>query len=221
MLTYRIFANTVKSSITTGRNSDDFPYTDRQIIRRGISIRTQVMMENMELIGNYREHDKHTICVELVPSDSTHCDCDVPDGDYILRSRCPVPRFIKLTSVDSENSLYGFEVIKANQLKTLVKSIRRDKNKEKIYFKTINGDFHAFVYNDRLIERLTMEIVPEDPLDAIMYRCCSDEVVCDPLEMTFPLDKELEDIVINRTVQTLANGISQDDRSGDDEFKMQ
>jgi hypothetical protein len=149
-------------------------------------------------------------------SEPKYCGCDQPDIGYILRSKCPLPEILRIYSIDNIDFSYGIDLLNSVEIKYADDSRIKDKEKLQAFFRTFKGDTYFFIRNDEMMDKVLLEILPEDPLDALTYSCCDDEIECNPLDLDFYIDKRYEDMVMRRTVELLMGVTTPQDRENDD-----
>jgi len=206
----------IQSLYSKGAQSDDSRLTSRHIYNKLLTVRAKLLSEQSKKKqfvsqGNYQAIP----CIELVQATIHDCQCTVPFGCKILKSKHPLPKPLSnydnhliqyVTSLDG-NTVYSETSWVAKKYKSSNKytAFRPD------WFIRNDNIFVTYKDGPRVI---TISGLFEDPFEAAKYPSCecTDDNCNDcmsPLDMTFPMDNALIEPMIELSVNELIVMFSQ------------
>lgn len=169
--------------------------------------------------NNYDLNTEMTIpCVELIKVDQIECPCAPASGCYFLKSKYPLPRMRN----GIPNSVTMLKQHKTQQnygIFTYVDWYRfEDKLNGRLsgqalspYFtmkNIVNGNRHLYVhanideYSD--LKAVSVALIPNDPLELLSFPVCgSSEQLCNPLDVEFIIEDEIQNRVFEMTFAAL------------------
>jgi hypothetical protein len=191
---------------------DENPYSNKSVIRVIQEIRASEIKVALNQGIEMSEFMVQVLpCVEVCEMDRNECPCAPASGCYWLKTKCEIPRFIKMISVtgivaNSESPRFTF--IKWDRFQYL--PFARSKSMQKGLYWTIKdsgGDGpHLYLYGDRFLEAVAISAIWEDPMTVEAYPKCGEtdiEAMCNPLDIDFYTDAWMRDTIISRAWQKL------------------
>jgi hypothetical protein len=195
----------------TGYSSDELPWSNKYIIRKLQEIRASVLLSQLAAAKDISEFSLQTLgCVEFEEMDRSDCPCAPASGCYWLKSKEPIPRAIKITSVTGTvagETNPRFTFIKWDRFQYI--PIARSKSTKFGSFWTIrdSGDgAYICLYGNRNLKVGSITGLWEDPmLTAAFPRCgvVDLDALCNPLDVDFYTDAHTRDIVLDMAWQKL------------------
>lgn len=187
----------------TGRPSEDFKYPPQLIYYHLNMVKNNMLYKNMKAKKkmNLDESIIQTIdCVELEKADLVECPCAPPSGMYWFKSTYKIPPLIgsiplAVTSVDT---MTDFSYVRWYNMQHKVNSLEKADSLQDYYtFKTVDNDFHLYVYSTRDLTDLravSIAAVFKNPVEVRSFKSCGedDKVICNPLDEPFIIPEEIQ-----------------------------
>lgn len=200
----------IQSLYSKGVQSDDSRLRPRHIYNKMLTVRSRLVYQKANKKQKFSQWSYQVIpCIEMIPADRHECPCIPAPGCKIMKSKHPLPKPItdisnhliqNVTSIDgsvvySETSWNEYKYKKGNKY---TKSI------PDYYIR--NG--HLFITHNMGPDVISIEGIWENPLEASQFpsACKGDEnkdTCISPLDMEFPIDEDLLDVLIEVSVQEL------------------
>ena len=143
-------------------------------------------------------------CIEMEEVDKADCPSAPPSGCTWLKSKCVLPKTIKIVSVTDITGSETFAHVDWDKEKyksnSRVKSLR---SKRRYTFKDTGEGLHIYVLNDCYLELISLSAIFEDPYCAATFCGQNKELSCNPLDTPFKTDKALMDRIIRTAWATL------------------
>ena len=216
----------IQSGYSKGVQSSESRLTSRHIYNKFITVRAKLLREVSNKKQKISDWNYQTLnCVELIEIPAHQCPCIPPLGCEILRSKFKLPRPItglnihlikSVTSITGEN-IYSEVSLKEKKYK---KGNKFTSNKPDYFME----DGYLFLTHIKGSPRIIkVVLLTGDPLEAKKFESyCEDCVDCtdceSPLDMEFPLDEDMIEVVITiSAVELIAefNGRGKEDRTTD------
>lgn len=204
----------------SGFVSDDFSMSDEAILCHLLDTRAEVLRNLQTLgIGLGTQNIQTIPCIELEKTDKSECPCAPPTGCIWLKSKKPIPRYIKLSSVSDIIGAENISFIEWNKVKYKFKSrAKGNKNKKYYTIRDIGEGSYLYILNDSFLKMVSLSAVFEDPKCAREFGGCgvdSVEIECNPWDTPFILDAGLRNQVLKSAWQTLpaVRRVAEDDRN--------
>lgn len=216
----------IQSGYSKGVQSSESRLTSRHIYNKFITVRAKLLREVSNKKQKISDWNYQTLnCVELIEIPAHQCPCIPPLGCEILRSKFKLPRPItglnihlikSVTSITGEN-IYSEVSLKEKEYK---KGNKFTSNKPDYFME----DGYLFLTHIKGSPRIIkVVLLTGDPLEAKKFESyCEDCVDCtdceSPLDMEFPLDEDMIEVVITiSAVELIAefNGRGKEDRTTD------
>lgn len=134
--------------------------------------------------------DVQTIpCVDLEEAKAEACPCPPPSGMRWLKSKKPLPRFIKLVSITNTLGDINMNYVEWTKIKYKVNSRVKSSRKAKYYTirDTGEGSF-LYILNDDFLKLVSVSGIYESPYDVLSFEGCGEkqlEVICNPWDTPF------------------------------------
>lgn len=219
----------------SGYTSDELTWSDKFLIRKLQEVRAGDIRMSLAAGSGVSEFSLQTLgCVELEEVDRSECPCVPASGCYWLKSKTPIPRPIRITSVtgvvaNGDNPRFTF--IKWDRFGYVPTS--RTRSVREGCFWTIRdvgeGNPYLYLYGNRFLEVISVTGLWEDPMDVEAFPRCGEvnlKAKCYPLDVDFYTDSHTRDTIINKTWQILlpvrssaGSDIQNDDTSGNNPLK--
>lgn len=193
----------------SGFPSDDNGWSDHAILENILIARThhikQALKNNEDLGLQYIQ----TIpCVNLEIADRNECPCAPLSGCYWVKVSEPLPKLIKLISINTVLGMDNFNYVRWDQIKHKLHS--RTSEDAKFYtFRESKGKSQVYLYLP--IQEIKLEIASitgifEDPYCVHAYPCCGDvdtEAKCNPWDTPIYVDREILHMLLKDVWNTL------------------
>lgn len=187
-------------------NSDDSFYTEDHIIfllnkYRSFVLKKELEKENKQLSNN----NSQTICLDLIQG----INWDNPCGEPLLRTEQAIPNIINDTKVLIYPISYfeGDRIIYTSMER--IRFVSYNKWTRNLIYAAKGPDNFLYLrsYNPQYLylEKIRIKAIFEDFEKAAEYACneSGEELTCDILDMTFPLESALVPTVIELVVKEL------------------
>lgn len=195
----------------SGYISDENPYSNRALLMKLQEHRATFIKTALERGKELSEFMIQTLaCVDMEEMDRNECPCAPASGCYWLKSKCELPKAIKLRSVTgivASGSNPRFNEIKWDRFQYIPKA-RNTAMKNGRYYTvrdTGNGPY-LYLYGDRFLETVSISGFFEDPIAAASFSSCGEpnlEAFCNPLDVDMYTDPWVRDIILPSMWQQL------------------
>lgn len=196
----------------SGYHPDELPWSNKYLIYKMLEVRAGAMEVALDAGKGISEFSLQTLpCVEMVEMDRSECPCAPASGCYWLKSKEPLPRPVRITSVtgtvaNSENPRFTF--IKWDRFQYVPKS--RNVSTRNGRFWTIRDTgsegAYLYLYGDRFLELVSVSGIWENPMHAEAFASCGEVDLgakCNPLDVDFYTDASMRDRIVDITWQKL------------------
>ena len=196
MVTYNTIVYDIKETLTSNKIVDDYNLDDRRIIYIFNNIRNLLLKREYNLPGKrFDTSIIQSMCVDLELKNSDICPCSDYDGcDEFLVSTVAIPPFlelhhkpaiVKIGSPDLKN--YFFSVVPYAQS---IYSGKGRFNNNGLYAFLIENKIYIPIKNakHKLIERINIMGVFEDPTELSKFNNCTTNTVCFDKDAPYPIN---------------------------------
>lgn len=187
-------------------NSDDTFFTEDHVIfllskYRSLVLKKVLEQENKQLSSN----NSQTICLDLIQV----VDEDNPCGEMVLRTEQQIPNLVN----DEKALVYPIDYLEGDKIiYTTIERIRfvtYNKWTNNLIYAAKGPDNYLYLRSSNpqylYLEKIRMKAVFEDFEEAAEYACdeSGESIVCDKLDMEFPLESSLVPMVVEYVVKEL------------------
>lgn len=222
--TYRELADSIRSLLDrTGFVTKDTRHSLHLIYDVILDMRTSfVKRTKVARKGIGQENVQTLSCLSLEEADANICPCRPPAGCTWLKSTCPIPKSISISSVTNSNAGFKADYVEWSQFKTKLYS--RSKKPYTRYFTILDtGEGpYIYLYNDMFLENVTITGLWESPNHAAYFTTCDETETqtflrCNPLDTPLYMDGDIVDVVFKMTYDFFARsaGVSTVDIKND------
>lgn len=197
----------VQSLYSKGVESDDSRLSNRLIYNKLITVRSRLIRQRLDKKKRLSDWSYQTIsCVEIKSVPVTEC---VVTGCKVYRTVEKIPKFISTSFGDgirSVTSLDGSTIFSGTSWDKLKYDSysKYSKNSNKYWIK--NG-YMYFTFNQDLLY-VTIEAILEDIVDILSLDSCAEKCITN-LDIDFPIDSDMIEVLIGETVKELVILFSQ------------
>lgn len=214
----------------TGYVSDENPISYKSILRDLLDIRADEIRNALSAKVELSELMVETIdCIELKEVDRAECVCAAASGCYWLKSKKPIPAFLKIISVTGivageENPRYTF--IKWDRFQYIPQARNVTEANGRYWTIRETGDgAYIYIYGDRFIESIAISGIWENPIEVETFPKCGkvdEEALCNPFDVDFFTDAWLRKYIIAKSWQSVlpVKQVAERDSSNDDQPGM-
>lgn len=202
----------------SGYIPNNFNMSDQAILQHLLDTRSE-LLSNLQTLGfPLGTQNFQTIpCVELEEVESHECPCAPPSGCKWLKSKKPLPRYIKISSVSTITGQDNISYIDWTKIKHKFNSRYPVKNKRYYTLRDIGQGTFLYVLNDSFLKMISLSAVFEDPKCVLEFGGCKKDLTkykCNPWNTPFVLDGGLINKVLKNAWQTLPQlkQVAPDDR---------
>lgn len=196
----------IRNIATSGKPTDDFRISDRQILYWINQTRSQLIAAEIQKRRDYSDVWIQSInCLELEYKDISDC-CNVSSGCYGLVSKFEIPSTIetdKINEIVSVTTLDGSNISKINQFSNKFKKYNKYTKEDKGWF---IKNKRLYVVNDELLNKVIVKGIFEDPSDLEKFYNC-DSTPCWSVDSEYPVSYKMAgiitDMIIRNKVYTL------------------
>lgn len=188
----------------SGYLSDDFAWSDEAIIKDLLEIRASTIDDYLSIGKNLSDQVIQVLpCVEVEEHDRNECPCFIPSGCYWLKTKLPIPKFIKITSVTgivANADMPRFSPIKWDRIQ-YIPNHRIASVKNGLYWTTRDSGEgrYLYLYGNRDLEKIAVSGIWENPMEAAAFPNCGivdKEALCNPLDVEVFTDIKLLDRIM-------------------------
>lgn len=190
----------------SGGVSDDTHWNSPWSIVDQLLLTRATEIQKLILLGeNVGEGTIQTInCIEMEEVDKADCPSAPPSGCTWLKSKCTIPKTLKIISVSDISGNETFAHVDWDKEKYKAKSrIKSLRSKKRYTFKDTGEGLHIYILNDCYLKLISLSAIFEDPYCAATFCGQNKELTCNPLETPFKTDKSLLDRIIRTAWATL------------------
>ena len=202
----------ILSLYSKGVQSDDARLTPRHVYNKLSTVRSFLLKQKIEKDKTLSEHNYQTIaCVELIKTHPGECPCLPPVGCLILRSKNKIPKLM------NNNGKHSIKSVSSIDGTVRYSETSWENKKYNSYSKYTGKNPDYFIHNDYLYvtyskgpKVVSITALWEDPVEVNNFedycynKDCEDCSDCkDHMGIEFPLDSDLLDILIARSVEEL------------------
>lgn len=204
------FIQRIFSRYSKGVQSDDIRLVPPHVFSKMESVRKTLLYQKLNKKSKISRWNSQTIpCVEFIQASPNECPCLPSPGCKILRSKYKLPKPLHnndgpmILSITSLDGSITFSKSTWDAIKYL-KGVRATKD----IYRYFERDGYIYVHT-RVINKLilSIDLIAENVLEAIEYPkicgCDDCEDCVSYLDMEFPLDGELEEILIEMCAEEL------------------
>lgn len=195
----------------SGRPSDDFSYPPKLIYYYLNLFRNAVTYEDRmrKSANNVDESIIMTLpCVELTKVDVVECPCAPASGCKFLKSKFKIPKLLdglplSVVTLGSEcdncdPTIQEFDYVPWSNFQYKLTS-RLSAQKTGLYYtmKNIDSEYHLYIYTNskyKDLKAVTLRGIFKNPIEVAEFPICNEieKVICNPLDMTFIIEEELQ-----------------------------
>lgn len=187
----------VQALFAQGITTDKTPLSDRHIYNKLLTVRNFLIHRQAKSKNKIGEDNYITLpCVELIRVPVADCPCFVDLGCDIWRTKHPLPKPL----MGGNKHLIDYVMTIDNKEK-----IEEATRQEDIYSKgnKYTGNKNKFIYENRHLyfksvhtpKVVKVRMLPEDPVEALLYPSCCEGIACTPCsyigDFDFPIDAQL------------------------------
>lgn len=207
----------IQSLYSRGVQSDDSRLSSRLIYNKMLSVRMRLVSQKANKKQEISQQSYQTLpCIELIKASSHECPCLPPVGCSFLRSKHKIPTIAKSIYSSLLNSVTSIEGTTNFSYSTWEDIPYTSANKytgkrPRYFFK----DDYLYILSEVPLKVVTIPgAIFEDPYEAEKFKSfCEDCEECqsciDPLEMEFPIDGDLIEVLIEFCKAELVQEFSQ------------
>ena len=202
----------IKKRLNT--QSDDTKYSDRYLgflinSKRAVFLRQELNQMKRNIDSSVLQ----TICLPTEVTSSSECNCPIPSGCIVLRTKDPLPKVFDNHFKTMITRVSGVQ--RLDKPFTIVSKSRAQYASFNIFNNTVNTYLDTdnrlyFVGKQKtinLIESVSITGVFENPYELETIPSCSGSGTCFSLDIEYPLGSHMIDPIINTLVQELANSM--------------
>jgi hypothetical protein len=197
----------------SGYLSDDNGWSEEAIADHLISVRASVLRDALRTGEGVTEFSYQILdCVEVKLLDKNECPCAPASGCVWLRTKHPIPKPISIKSVSDNIGHETFDKKKWTELKRIKHSrIKSARNKRYFAFKESGtSEYYLYIHvpeaEDMMLQSITVQGIFAKPIEAEKVPRCGKQSklpFCNPMDIPFFVEEELQEIIFNRTWATL------------------
>ena len=224
----------VQSLYSKGVQSQSTRLRNRHIYNKLLTVRAKLISQEVKRKQKLSPQNFQTLfCVELIEVPTHECPCIPPVGCNIIRSKHKLPKFLSglnghiIQSVTNIDNSVKLDEITLNAVKHL-KGNKYTSNKNNYFIH--NGYLYLTEYTKMRVVNLTALF--EDPISILTfenycngdYSNTGDNKCIDYLNMEFPIDLDMIDVLIEFSLQELiqvfANNVEDLTNNNSDNIKQ-
>jgi hypothetical protein len=140
--------------------------------------------------------------------DVNECPCLPASGCMFLKSDNPIPSPVGdfILSVTSVTGNIRFDYLKWSNFSNKLESrIPAERTARYYTIKDIGEGPHIYVYNDEIIDSISLTAIFDDPIEVMNYPSCGEtkKPICSPLDEEYVIDKDLIMPMYRSVLQTI------------------
>lgn len=213
-LTYRQVVDNWKHFVVdrSGFESRSSGWSDKALLEQFLILRSTIIRQNLIAGFSIGEQSIQNLpCIQLDEAPISSCPCAPSSGCTWYKSVKPIPKYLKLLSVNDIEGNTTFSYVEWDKIKFRTK-YSRSKSKEKAYYtiRTVDAESYLYIMTDKMLKLVSLTAIFEDPYCAIEFpKCCDEpsaeeiEKICNPWDTPFLLDSALINQVFTIAWQTL------------------
>lgn len=194
----------IRNIATSGKATDDFRITDRQIEYWIHEVRSILIGQAIAKRQDYSDSWIQTIgCLELEQADVSDC-CDAPIGCYVLRSVRTLPATIetdKNNEIISVSTMDGYPITETTQFSNIYKKYNKYTGKNMGWF--FKNDY-LYIINDDLLATVSVRGIFEDPQELGEFFTCDGDP-CWTIDSDYPCSMKMASMITDIVLKTKVN----------------
>lgn len=195
------------SGDSSGYVSDDFSFSDEEIIRNWLDVRASLVSNYLDAGKKLSDQLVQTLsCVTVEEHDRSEFPSIVPSGCYWLRTVTEIPSYIKITSVTgiaANAEMPRYSPIRWDKMQYIPKDRMNHVRNGKFWTTRDSGTGrYIYLYGDRFIEQIAISGIWENPMEAAAFPTCGvvdKDALCNPLDVRIYTDQKLLDDIVKLT----------------------